>query len=296
MSMIQRRFAGAILLFGTVAATGSADAHAQAVREWAATLTGDVESGDVVTILGVHGDIHVVPNYTCDVRVVASCEVIINVEHIGREVDTSSFPEVQLEEDTLGLLACAFYKSSRRHPNRCGRDSSYEMNVGRDDGLLTDFYVSLPRGIDLEGRTVNGYIEANGLDGNVKAETVTGGIEVSTENGVVYATTVNGNILASMAGPLTKDTRLQTVNGNISMLLPREIVARVSVRTVSGYIEASDLDLTITGNRPSGSAARAAMGNQGPKAAYGQLGDAGEDAYTITIQTITGSVSLTGWR
>jgi hypothetical protein len=53
------------------------------------------------------------------------------------------------------------------------------MNV-RNNDVSVDFTVRLPSGLGLVARTVNGGVQASGLDGPVQAHTVNGSRRVAT--------------------------------------------------------------------------------------------------------------------
>lgn len=239
---------------------GAADARAQDF-EW----QGAVDRGDAVTIRGVNGSIVASAVSGGDVRVRAT-----------KEWDDDDPDSVRIEviEDRRGVLICAVYPSRRgRDPNRCGREGDYEMNV-RDSDVKVHFTVEVPAGVDLEARTVNGKIEAQGISDEVEARTVNGSISVAG-TGPVSATTVNGSIEARLASQPSDDLRFVTVNGGIRVVLPNGTDADVDIRTVNGAID-TDFPLTI-------------RGRWGPRSASGEIGAGGPE---IELSTVNGSIAL----
>ncbi len=247
----------------TVVAIGALFATEMAAQdfEW----QGAVDRGDAVTIRGVNGKIVA--------RAARGNQVQVEATKTARD-DNPNSVEIQVVEDSQGVLICAVYPSRRdREENRCARGEDYEMNV-RDNDVTVDFLVEVPSGVDLDAVTINGGIEARGLSGNVKAVTVNGGIEVESD-GVVSATTVNGSIDARMGTAPREGLEFTTVNGGIRIELPAGTNADIDIDTVNGHID-TDFPLTI-------------RGRWGPRHASGEIGSGGPK---IELHTVNGSIEL----
>jgi hypothetical protein len=153
--------------------------------------------------------------------------------------------------------------------------------VDSDHAIRIDFTVHVPRGIDFEGRTVNGRISAQGLSGKVSARTVNGSITIAT-SALASAKTVNGNIEARVADA-TWPGRLSfaTVNGSINVAVPAGASFKVTARTLNGTIDARSFGLEP--NR--GFVGRTLDGTVGSNA----------DGKSISLRTINGSIALSSF-
>jgi hypothetical protein len=179
---------------------------------------------------------------------------------------------IEVVEHDEGVTICAVYPG-RSGENEC-RPGGGKMNV-RNNDTKVDFTVRVPAGVRFRGHTVNGDVEAEGLEGDVSAHTVNGGIQVST-SGFAEATTVNGSIRAEMGrADWSGDLDFSTVNGSITVLLPSEVNAEVRASTVNGSIE-TDFPLTVSGRF-----SRRRM--------QGVIGDGGRD---LNFETVNGSIRL----
>ncbi len=148
------------------------------------------------------------------------------------------------------------------------------MNVHKND-VQVEFTVRVPAGVNFIGRTVNGDVEALGIQGDVKAHTVNGGVDVSA-SGLAEATTVNGSITASLGrANWTGTMDFTTVNGSVTLELPADLSCDVSISTVNGHIS-SDYPLMVEGRIS-------------PRHVKGRIGDGGR---TLVVKTVNGSVQL----
>src|SRR5262249_25675555 len=135
--------------------------------------------------------------------------------------------------------------------------------------------VQVPAGIGLIGRTVNGSITAEGLQGDAEGTTVNGSVNLST-SGTARATTVNGSINATMDQAVwPRGGKFSTVNGAVTLRLPAALNADVRLSTVSGGIQ-SDFPIQLS-NDP------------GPKHAEAVLGAGGQ---RLDVTTVNGGISL----
>ena len=145
----------------------------------------------------------------------------------------------------------------------------------RDNDVEVHFTVKVPAGVALAARTVNGEVEATGLEGDVDATTVNGSIQVST-SGRAQAETVNGSIRASAGrSDWSGDAAFKTVNGSITLTLPSSTSADVRAGTVNGDIE-TDFALTVTGKFSR-------------RRLNGTIGGGG---HTLEMETVNGSIRL----
>jgi hypothetical protein len=256
-----KKLAGVALM--ALMATTAAELKAQDF-DW----SGRVQSGDVVEIEGVLGDIRAVAARGNEVEVTAEIR-----EHRRGYAEDITFEVV---EHSGGVTICALYPTSRRarHDNEC-RPDGRTRNSTNDIDVEVNFTVHVPAGVDFMGHTVNGGIDVNSLSGNVDVRTVNGSIDVST-SGYAEATTVNGDIDAAIGDPSWDGMlEFETVNGSITVELPDGIAADVSAGTVNGAID-TDFPLTV-------------QGRFSHRRLSGSIGGGGE---RISLTTVNGSISL----
>ena len=119
------------------------------------------------------------------------------------------------------------------------------MNTENND-VRVRFVVRVPAGVRFAGRTVNGEIDAQGLNGPVVLATVNGSTTFSTSS-YGEASTVNGSIRGTLGAAGWSDPlAFHTVNGSITLDLPADLNADVRASTVNGEIS-TDFPLTVTG-------------------------------------------------
>jgi hypothetical protein len=251
--------AGLAVLF---AALGAGAASAQSNEfSW----RGSVAAGRWVEIRGVNG------------RVEASAAAGGAVEVVATKRARRSDPsEVRVEvvEHAGGVTICAVYPSRDGGQNVCAPGGGGRMNVQNND-VVVDFVVRVPAGVHFRGATVNGDVEARGLQSDLDAKTVNGSINVQTA-GHAEAKTVNGSITAAMgradwAGSLD----FSTVNGGIELQLPADLSARVEADTLNGDIQ-TDFPLTVSGR-------------YSRRHLSGTIGAGGRE---LRLKTVNGSVHL----
>jgi hypothetical protein len=256
-----RRFPLSIGLVGA-AWLVAAPALAQNDFEW----TGQLAPGQSIEIIGVNGSIHASAARGGNVAVTA-------VKTAGR----GNPAEVRFETvaHAGGVTVCAIYPSpAGAAENEC-RAGGRGRNNSKDNDTRVDFTVQVPAGIGLLARTVNGSIDAEGLQGDAEGTTVNGSVNVST-TGSARATTVNGSINATMDRAVWPNGgKFTTVNGAVTVRLPASVNADVRLSTVSGGIQ-SDFPLQMA-NDP------------GPKHAEGVLGAGGQ---RLDVTTVNGGISL----
>jgi Putative adhesin len=239
----------------------AAPALAQNDFEW----TGQLAPGQSIELIGVNGSIRASAARGGNVVVTAA-------KTAGR----SNPADVRIETvaHAGGVTVCAIYPSPDGAANEC-RPGGRGRNNTRDNDTRVDFTVQVPAGIGLLARTVNGSIDAEGLQGDADGTTVNGSVNVST-TGSARATTVNGSINATMGRAVWPNGgKFTTVNGEVTLRLPSSVNADVRLSTVSGGIR-SDFPLQMA-NDP------------GPKHAEGVLGAGGQK---LDVTTVNGGISL----
>lgn len=139
-----------------------------------------------------------------------------------------------------------------------------------------DFWIKAPRETDIRASSVNGSIEAVGLDGHANLSTTNGKVVAENMRGTVDAGTTNGGIYVEIDQPrLRNDMKFHTVNGSIKLYIPQNVRADVDISTVNGNIH-TDFPLQVEGK-------------WGPKNVHGEINGGGR---RIDLSTVNGSVSL----
>jgi hypothetical protein len=108
--------------------------------------------------------------------------------------------------------------------------------TGRGRGTSVELLVQVPKGTKFSGWTVNGAVEAQGLEGEVEAHTQNGAVRIET-SGIARASTVNGPIRAKIGAKTWSGTlALESVNGRLEVELPADIGAELKADTVHGSV------------------------------------------------------------
>jgi hypothetical protein len=222
-------------------------------------------AGRTLEIRGINGNVSAEPAAGGEFEVVAV-----------KSARRSDPEEVRIEvvRHAEGVLICAVYPNPGGEPNTC------EVNNSRshvhDNDTTVNFTVRVPAGVNFNGRTVNGKVDADGLTSDVDVKTVNGNINVST-TGLARAQTVNGSITAVLGrADWPAGLEFKTVNGGIDLTLPASLSARVEAKTLNGDIT-SDFPLTV-----SGTFSRRRLS--------GTIGSGGDRQ--LNLETVNGSVQI----
>jgi hypothetical protein len=200
--------------------------------------------------------------------------VHVEADRHGRRSDPESV-RIEVVEHAGGVTICAVYPTPRnaRRPNEC-RPGGGQNNTDRND-VQVDFLVRVPDGVRFAGHTVNGNLEADGLQADVRAETVNGSVQVRT-TGFAEASSVNGNITCRLGtSELNDSVEFETVNGSITIEMPDGLDADFRASTVNGSIE-SDFQILVTGK-------------VSPRSVRGTIGEGGPE---LRLSTVNGSIRL----
>ncbi len=237
--------------------SGSEVAQSESDFQWEKSL----RAGKTIEIKGINGSITARPASGNRVEVIAV--------KTSRRGDISTV-RIQAVEHSDGVTICAVYPSSGSRENSCEPGEGGRMSVNNND-VQVKFTVSVPKGVRLVARTVNGGIKANGLEGDLSAVTVNGSVDIST-TGRAEATTVNGSIMARLgATTLTDDIDFNTVNGSITVHIPDGLNAEIGASTVGGRLS-SDFPMTLERRNMHG-----VLGTGGPE---------------LNMATVNGSIQL----
>src|SRR5262245_21296022 len=238
-----------------------APAAAQGDFRWNGRLT----SGQSIEIRGINGDIRATASGSGDVEVTAT-----------KQARRGNPDEVRIEvvPHSGGVTICAVYPSSNgREPNSCEPGGS-KSNT-RNNDTTVNFDVRVPYGVNFVGRTVNGEISGESLQGDADASTVNGSIKLST-TGLAEAKTVNGSVNVTMGrADWPRGASFKTVNGEIALTLPNSLDADLRAETLNGSIN-SDFPITVTGQ-------------VSRRRLSGTIGSGGRP---LDLQTVNGSITL----
>ncbi len=229
---------------------------------------GRLQPGRTIEVVGVIGDVRAVASGGDEVEVTAS----LREHRRGRAEDI----EFEVVEHDAGVTICALYPTPRRaeRPNEC-RPGGRSRNNTQDNDVSVHFTVHVPAGVKFVGRTVNGEIEAVSLSADVEAYTVNGDIAITT-TGFAQASTVNGSIDAELGrADWNGSVEFETVNGGITVVLPDDLGADVTAKTVNGSIE-TDFPLVVRGRFSS-------------KSMTGTIGEGGR---RLWLETVNGSLRI----
>src|SRR5262245_15507649 len=216
---------GASLIAGT--------AFAQNDFDW----RGQIASGQTLEIRGVNGEINATPSGSGDAEV-----------HATKSANRSDPASVRIAvvPHGGGILVCAVYPTpAGRDPNTCDPGPNNRNNTNNNDTQVR-FDIKVPAGVRFVGRTVNGDVTAESLNGDAEGHTVNGSVKVST-TGNAMANTVNGSLDVTMGrAEFPNGAKFSTVNGGITLRVPAYLSANLKASVMNGSIE-SDLPITTTG-------------------------------------------------
>ncbi len=184
-----------------------------------------------------------------------------------------------LEETSSGYRICTVYLNRADEDRGCEDHNRNNNDNGHwRDPLDADvnYDVRLPAGVALTVNTVDGSIDARGIDTPPSLRSVDGSIAyvgVAPEG----LNTVDGSITASITNSnWDHSLSVRSVDGSIDLTLPASLNARVSGRTVDGAID-SDFPVTV-------------VGTWGPHSFDGNIGN-GHGA-SLEISTVDGAIRL----
>jgi hypothetical protein len=250
-------------LAGVVGLAFAAPAAAQSSDfEW----RGQMAPGQGIEIKGINGSVRAVVARGNEVEVTAT-----------RTARRSNPADVRFEvvPHAGGVTICAVYPAAPgQPPNEC-KAGSGGRSSSRDNDTAVDFTVRVPAGVAFIGRTVNGAVDGEELQGNAEAHTVNGSIRLVT-TGLANATTVNGSISATVGRADWPDgADFKTVNGEITLKLPPVVNAELRATTANGSIK-SELPIAVTGQIEG-------------RRLQGTLGSGGRQ---LALATVNGSITL----
>jgi hypothetical protein len=203
-------------------------------------------------------------------------DVVVHAHKHARHSDPDRVT-IEVLEHADGITLCVRYPDVwGSRPNTCAPHGDSHMST-HDNDVIVDFDVQVPAGVRLAARTVNGEVEARGLDADAEAHTVNGSVTLETR-GRAEAATVNGSVRARLGSMgVNESLDFSTVNGSITLELPQNASAEVAARTVNGGIE-TDFPITIR-----------RQGFMGGHRLHGTIGRGGPQ---LELSTVNGGIHL----
>ena len=255
-----RRFIPFVLV-ATIAS--QARAQARADFRWENALA----AGNEVSIRNVNGDIKVVPSTSGKVQVVGI------KRGSGPDLDRL---RANVEQTSRGVVICVLYDDAASSCDDRGHHSDRRNHQWNDASMNLE--VAVPTNLTVSARSISGDVSVAGTHGDVIANSVSGDIQLDRlEATSVSARSVSGNIdvrVDQLIGP--GHLSFHTVSGNVTLALPKQLDADVSMATVSGGMN-SDYPITIGNRRMSPRRIDARIGNGGRR---------------LELDTVSGDVAL----
>jgi len=257
----------AALVAGIWAAGAGAESRAKRARpddtannfRW----SGAMHAGERLEVHGINGSIHAMAG--------RGDEAVVRARKRGRRSDPGDV-EVRVTKTDDGMRVCAHYP----RPDGSMNEECANQHTQNND-VDVEFWVEVPAGVELQAETVNGNVEAGGLDADLRLATVNGNIAADTRGGAT-GTTVNGNLDIRVGRvPAGGGVEFRTVNGSITLTVPPGLDASLRAATTNGGIAC---DLPVAGvTRRSKHSLRGELGRGGP---------------TLRIETVNGSIRIHG--
>jgi DUF4097 and DUF4098 domain-containing protein YvlB len=232
-------------------------------------FTPSIRSGQRLSISNIDGNITVTQGRNERAEIVA---------HKVVRKGNGELVKAVLEETSNGYRVCTVYLEDARDNRGCNDGNHHGNGYNRREPLDVDmkYEVRLPAGVQLTANSVDGSIDARGIDTPSTLRTVDGDI---LYEGVApeMLNSVDGKITATITNTDWRHTvALRSVDGDIDVTLPRGINTRVSGHTVDGKID-SDFPVTVSGK-------------WGPQSFRGEIGDGRGE--TLELSTVDGSIRV----
>lgn len=200
-------------------------ASGKAQETW--TRTYQLAPGSRLELINTNGRISAEPATGDSVEVTGLRTAKASTDEAAKELLT----KVEMREEVGGSSV----RIEVRHPRLSGMS-----------GHSVEWTIKVPKGVNVDLRTVNGGVKLTGLQGDILAKTTNGGVTgkgILSQN--VQANAVNGGIEIEFGAPLAADGKVEfeTVNGGVEIGLPSESKATISARCVNGGVRVTDLDV-----------------------------------------------------
>jgi len=237
-----------------------------------------VPAGNEVAIHNISGDITVIPSTTGKVEVVGIKRGTGNLDRIKADV----------RETSRGIVICVINEDNGdtcddRGLRSDGRNRDDRFRGDREwNNVSMNLEIAVPSNLQVSANSVSGDIAMTGATGDVRANTVSGDVRLDRlRASSVTANSVSGDVEVSIQEFTGRgDLVFHSVSGDITLDLPRQLDADLSMTTVSGGIN-SDYALTLGNGRTDRRNIEARIGNGGRR---------------LDFSTVSGDVKLRASR
>jgi hypothetical protein len=239
-----------LLTFATLVASLSAPALAQNRGDfhWEKALP----AGNEVSVHNVTGNIKITPSTSGKVEIVGI-----------KRGSSRYFDRVRadVEESSHGISVCVLYDDSDSYCDGRG----VHMHGDRDwNDVSMDLELAVPTNLVVSASSVSGNVGITGAQGDIEASSVSGDVRMDRlRASSVRAHSVSGDVevfVDALTG--TGDFTFKTVSGNVTLELPKDFGADLSMSTVSGDVN-SDFPMTLGNGRMSRRRIEARIGGGG---------------------------------
>ena len=254
-----------VALLGMFVASVARPARAQrADFHWEKALA----AGSQVSIHNINGNIRVVPSTTGRVEVTG-------IKH-GNS-DYFDRIKATVEESSRGITVCVLNDDADSY---CDANGSHTHSRGDRDwhDVSMNFEVAVPANVEVSAGSVSGDVDITGAHGDVSASTVSGDIKLTgLHASSVQANSVSGDVnvrVDELTG--TGAFSFHSVSGDVTLEVPRDFGADLTMSTVSGDIN-SDFPITLGNGRMSRRSLSARIGAGGRR---------------LDVSTVSGDLTL----
>lgn len=257
---------------GLAAAAGAQDRDSRA-RDGRADFRWEkaLPQGSIAKIYNVNGDISVTPSTSGRVEVVGI-----------KRGDSRDADQLRAEvvETRDGVVVCVLWDAD----DRCDDSGYHSRDRDHRDwrgNASMNFEVRIPADVQVSASSVSGDVSVVGARGEVNVNSVSGDLRLEQLRATsIRANSVSGDVDVS-ADELSGRGELsfRSVSGDVTLVLPRDIDADVSISTVSGELD-SDFQMQLEGQ----------MGRRRIQARIGRGGR------QLDIITVSGDVRLKSAR
>jgi hypothetical protein len=206
-------------------------ASGRAEDTWSRTYT--VAKGGRLELININGRIEAEPTDGTAVEVSARRIAKATSDQAAKDL----LDRIEIREETGESRVRVEVRPPRQHGF-----SSHEFR----------WTVKVPRGLQVDLRTINGGVHVNRLDGPIQAKATNGGVfGKGIVSSHIEASTVNGGVQMELAAPLPSDgaVELDCVNGGVTLSIPGASKATIEARVVNGGLSTTGLDLELTGEQ-----------------------------------------------
>ena len=231
-------------------------------------FTPTLRVGQQLSLTTVDGDVIVTRGEGRTAEIVATKRV--------RRGDGSRVKAV-MEETSDGVKVCTVYlHKGEPDRNTCRSESSGNWSGDDNYDVELNYVVKLPEGVMLSVHTVDGDVDAQGIDVPATIRSVDGDIrysgvaprDLNTVDGDVRATITNSTWGADMV--------VHTVDGSIDISMPADVAIAVKGSTVDGSFT-SDFPMTV-------------REKWGPRSFEGTIGSGGSKS--LRLSSVDGDITL----